>query len=358
MLQLGLAFRQRGARVVVVSAGEGPLRAEYEAAGVAVRVLPMPAAPEGRGASRLALLSYLLRLRRLARRERVDLFYVNTLGCYPAVLTARAVGLPCVWCVRESVAPGSPEFPRLRWARAVFSRHVHIVFVAEATRRLYTPLLDATPSHVIPNGLDQREIDAYCARVSVDAARERVGLRPGERAVVVVGTTCRRKGQHVFVDAALTLRRRWSDTRFLLVGARDGEFLSVLRERVGAADALDRVHFVYETPDVYDYYRAADVCVLSSFEESHPRVVLEAMAFARPLVATRVFGVPEQVTDAEAVLVPAGQPLALAAGIEGLLADPQAAEAMALRARARFERDFRIESTVAAHLRLLEQILF
>ncbi len=54
----------------------------------------------------------------------------------------------------------------------------------------------------------------------------------------------------------------------------------------------DSIHIVNETPHIYDFYRLADVLVCTSFEESFPRVLLEAMVFRLPIVSTDVNGIP------------------------------------------------------------------
>src|SRR5439155_8355849 len=93
-------------------------------------------------------------------------------------------------------------------------------------------------------------------------------------------------------------------------------------------------------PDVGRQFAAFDVFVLSSHTEGTPIVLFEAMAAGVPIVATRVGGVPDVVSPAEAALVAPADPVALAAEIRAVYRDPAVARARAQRASARLRRDF------------------
>jgi GT2 family glycosyltransferase len=145
-------------------------------------------------------------------------------------------------------------------------------------------------------------------------------------------------------------------TRFYVVGARPGAYLDEL-ERFVYDEGLRSVVFVAETPDVYDYFRMSDVFVCTSYEESFPIVILEAMAFALPIVSTDVFGIPEALThDREALLVRAGDAAALAAGVQRLLNDPARAARLAAGARARLVQRFTLGPMVDDYDRLLAEV--
>src|ERR1019366_731516 len=91
-----------------------------------------------------------------------------------------------------------------------------------------------------------------------------------------------------------------------------------------------------ETTDYLPYYAAADLFVCSSYEESSPRVVLEAMACRTPILASAVQGIPELVRpDFEACLLPAGDSAAWCEGLARLLSAPEIGRTLALHARAR-----------------------
>ncbi|MBI4560759.1 MAG: glycosyltransferase, partial [Candidatus Rokubacteria bacterium] len=112
------------------------------------------------------------------------------------------------------------------------------------------------------------------------------------------------------------------DCRFLVVG--DGELRSRLEAQVRALGLDSRVHFLGWRSDLPRVYADLDLVLLTSANEGLPVSVIEAMAAARPVVATRVGGVPDLVEDGVAgLLVPPGNPGALAEAIVTLLADPE-----------------------------------
>jgi glycosyltransferase involved in cell wall biosynthesis len=85
---------------------------------------------------------------------------------------------------------------------------------------------------------------------------------------------------------------------------------------------------------------AFDAFVLSSRTEGTPMVVLEAMAAGVPIIATRVGGIPQMLSEDEALLVEPENPTALANAIRAVYDDPTGAQARVLRAQERLQRDF------------------
>ena len=110
---------------------------------------------------------------------------------------------------------------------------------------------------------------------------------------------------------------------------------------------------VPETTSPYDYYGAADLFVCSSYEESFPRVILEAMAFELPILATNVHGVPEMARPGqEADLVPPGDSFALARGLARLLLDPARGTTLARAARQRVTAEYDTAHLLPRHAAL------
>jgi glycosyltransferase involved in cell wall biosynthesis len=108
------------------------------------------------------------------------------------------------------------------------------------------------------------------------------------------------------------------------------------------ADSLapGRFRWLGAIPDAARYFAAFDLFVLSSRAEGLPMVLLEAMAVCIPIIATRVGGVPDLLSPAEAMLVPPDNPAALAAAIRAAIDDPAATSSRAKAARVRQQSEF------------------
>jgi glycosyltransferase involved in cell wall biosynthesis len=148
--------------------------------------------------------------------------------------------------------------------------------------------------------------------------------------VVTVGRLAEQKGLPLLLDAAGLLAQRSPAPLFVLAG--DGPMEAALRRRIVEEDLP--VRLLGRRDDVADLLAAADVVVVPSSWEGQPLVVQEALRAGAPLVATAVGGIPDLAGDA-AVLVPYGDPAALADAIAALLDDPAAREWLAATARAR-----------------------
>lgn len=197
------------------------------------------------------------------------------------------------------------------------------------------------------------------------ALRIKHGIDPDVPLVVNVGAVTERKGQHIFVRAIdLLMKENFANSpwqprpRFLIIGARDGIYLESVEQDI-ALLGLDSVGIVRETADVEDYFLMADILVCSSFEESFPRVLLEAMALGVRIVSTNVFGIPEMLTgNDEAHLVPAGDAHKLAGAMKTALADHREGnEKMVSMAYARVSRHFSANRLLPLHQRLCRKAL-
>jgi glycosyltransferase involved in cell wall biosynthesis len=148
----------------------------------------------------------------------------------------------------------------------------------------------------------------------------------------------------VFLDMAVDVARARPDVAFLVVG--DGERRQALEEAARSRGLGSRVHFLGWRADVDRVYADLDVVVLTSRNEGSPVALIEAMAAARPVVATRVGGVGELVGDS-GLLTGVDDAPALALGVRRLLDDPAMAAQLGQRGRSRVVPAFSRERLVA-----------
>jgi len=166
-----------------------------------------------------------------------------------------------------------------------------------------------------------------------DCASARVALGiPGDMEVIVyVGRLDLAKGLGELVSSVSSLRDRRPRLRCYIVG--DGPARQPLAEAIAGQNADEQISLMpsCSTEEVANWMAAADVITLPSYREGCPNVVIEALASGRPVVATRVGGIPELMDDASGRLVPARDADALASALDQVLGQPWSPEAIAGR---------------------------
>ncbi|MGH9473618.1 MAG: glycosyltransferase family 4 protein [Terriglobales bacterium] len=183
--------------------------------------------------------------------------------------------------------------------------------------------------------------------------RARLGLEPGAPVLAVLGRLEPQKGHAVLLEAMPAVLRRFPRARLLCVGA--GRLAEELRARAQALGIESAVRFAGFQSDVRPYLALATITVLPSFYEGLPLAAMESLAAGVTIVATAVDGTPEIVRHEETgLLVPSGDPPALAAAINRLLQDDAWRARLAQHGRVwvrqNFDRRRQIESTQALYL--------
>ncbi len=149
-----------------------------------------------------------------------------------------------------------------------------------------------------------------------------------------------RKGLDVLLRALAQLRA--AGQRFRLCMLSGGPLLAAHQRLAAELGLADFVEFTDWVPSVSPYFRRADVFVLPSIQEGSGSIaLLEALQAGIPCIASACDGIPEDVTDGyDALLVPPGDTVALAAAVKRLLEDPPLRERLGVNARATFKRKF------------------
>jgi glycosyltransferase involved in cell wall biosynthesis len=336
-----------GACLTVVSAKEGPLRAQFASLGATVMIADIGALTQAAtpAAWRTAFKSLAARF----NLRETNLVVANTLACYWAVHLAAQADRPSLLYIHESTTPAafhatSTKQGMVPAVEAALGLATRVSFNTRHTSRYYEPFSRHTNFWLNPGWIDLAALDRHRDRHTPAALRVALGLPPGKRLVVNLGTVCERKGQHIFVRAVDLLWRRHPELaagcEFWMIGGRNSAYDECMTDLITQLERVN-LRLIPETPHAYDYLGAADLFVCSSFEESFPRVILEAMAMKVPVVSTSVHGIPEMVRhEQEALLVAPGDSSALAEGMARSLQDPRAAQTMATQARNRVATEY------------------
>lgn len=195
---------------------------------------------------------------------------------------------------------------------------------------------------VIANGVD---LSRFALTRQSDDYKTRLGLPANALVFGAIGRVVPVKAYPTLLQAAKLIFDEIPMAHLVMVG--DGPQLEALVQLAEEYQIAARVHFLGARKDVPEILRAFDVFVLSSESEGMSNTILEAMASARPVVATAVGGNPELVVDRETgLLVPPHDPPAMAAAIMKLLRDTELCRQMGWLGRQRVEEKFSLEVMV------------
>jgi glycosyltransferase involved in cell wall biosynthesis len=206
--------------------------------------------------------------------------------------------------------------------------------------RLLRAGIAADRIRVVPNAL--APVDAPLPRAE---ARQVLGVPLEGFLVGWVGRLSEEKGADVLVDAIPLLSGR--SIRYAFLG--EGPTSAALEERVWSRGLQNVVHWLGRVADAGRLFAAFDLFVLSSRTEGTPMALLEAMSAGIPIVTTRVGGVPEIVSDQEAILVAPEDPAKLADAIREAYENPAAARERADAARRKLSTAYDPEAWLDAY---------
>jgi glycosyltransferase involved in cell wall biosynthesis len=327
-----LAMERAGWRTLLATGragGEISVLEEARARGCRTVLLPTLVRPVSPARDLLAL----WQVWRLMRRERPALVHTHTSKAgFVGRLAARLARVPVVVHTPHGHVfygyygrAATAFFAALERLAARFTDRLVVLTEREIEEHLAWRVGRREQYVVIPSGVD---LDALRAAAPPhEAARRRLGVEHGTRLLVGLGRLEPVKGFRLLVDALPRIVAAVPSARLLLVG--EGSERAGLAARAAALGVGDRVELAGAQYDAPVFLAAADLVVVPSLNEGMGRVLVEAMALGRPVVAARVGGIPAVVADGETGrLVEPGDPEALAAAAVDLLKNPGLAERM------------------------------
>ncbi len=329
-VEIAAAVAGAGWTARVASAG-GRLVAEVERVGGRHVAMPLLAK------NPVGILRNARRLARLIEADGVAIVHARSRApAWSAWLAARRTGTRFVTTYHGAYGESLP-FKR-KYNSVMAKGDVVIVasrFMAELVTRQHG--VDPARIRVIPRGIDPSVFDPDAVSSErLSRLRDSWGLEKGAPVIMLPGRLTGWKGQAVLIDAAARLARR--DARIVLVGADQGRssYSDGLRRHAAALGLAGRVHLAGDCGDMPAALLLADVVIhASTAPEAFGRVVIEAQAMRRPVIAADFGGPVETVEEgATGWRVPPGDPAALAAAIDHVLALPDVArDAVGARAR-------------------------
>jgi glycosyltransferase involved in cell wall biosynthesis len=350
-------------RPLVVLPADGPLVELLRSAGAEVSFLPMMQlralpSPAYQGRYLARFWPTVWRLARLLRRERVELVHSNSLYVLYGAWASWLAGRPHVWHVREIPSLPGPAMFLLTTLVLALSARVILMSdaVGEALGRRHRRL------RVIPDGID---IDRFRPGRDGSAIRSEQGIEPGTPLVGFVARLDPWKGAHIFVRAAAEVVSRRPQTRFLVCGGELPGHAAYARDLKGLAATLGLdggiifTDWRYTLGRIPEVMAGLDLLVHASVQpEPFGLVLIEAMATAKPVIASRAGGPVEIVADGRTgILVTPGDHRELAEAILSLLDDPGRARRLGQAGRRRVEERFSIDRHLESVQALYASIL-
>jgi len=330
---------ERGWRVLLACQPDGRLAERAREAGVETRPVRMRGPLDPRGLAALV---------RLVRREHVSLVHTHSsIDAWLGGMAARLCRVPVVRTRHVSIAIRRGPNPVYRWLAD------RVITSGEAIRRVVLAA-GVPPARVvaIPAGVN---LESFPFGLKAPEIERELGL--GSPVVGSVAMFRGSKGHPQLLQAFARVRERHPRASLLLVG--DGIRRPWVEQLAGEAGLADAVVFTGFRPDVPALLAAMDCFALASTRtEGVPQALLQAFAVGVPVVASRIGGIPEVVTDGETGLLVESEAVPpLAAAIERVLEDPVGAAQRARAARALVEARFSHGRSVDRLLALYDEVL-
>jgi glycosyltransferase involved in cell wall biosynthesis len=348
VITLVAALRKMEFPVAVVCPRPGPLVDALKALGVRAHLIDMVRpAPDDEYEVSLPAMG---ELAALMRRWRPDVVHSHL---YPAFvhgsLAGQLSGVPALVTTAHTliVRPGDAWLTKLTATR--------IIAVSQAAKTLLVEGGVAPRAiHVIYNGIEPRYFDDESA--SAASVRAQLGIPADAPVIGTIARLSAEKGHRELLHIAHGVLQRKPEARFLIVGT--GPLADELETQTAKLSIQDRVIFTGARRDVTALNHLMDVFLLPSREEALPLAMLEAMAAARPIVASNVGGVPEVVVDGDTgMLFGPDDRQRFTDAVVNLIERPELARQYGERGRKRVAARFGVDRMVDETVRYYRSIL-
>lgn len=308
-----------------VSEPEPDIRRQFEDAGARILTVYCGNTPLV-GSSASLRITEMLALRKMVIRNRIDLVHINFMGLTnPALIGVYLTRAKIIFTEHASGLPlqrGPLKQILSRGIHAVISRRVaKYIGVSDYVRQRFRLVHHVSDDKTVTiyNGIN---LERFSPRDQSDARKE-LGLPLNRSIICSVAMLIPEKGIQHFVKAVELLVHKYDIKDLLVVLVGEGYYRDELEKLVNDLQLSDYVLFLGRRSDVQVVVAAADVVVVPSvWEEAFGLIIAEAMASARPVVASNIGGIPELIDDGiTGKMVKPGDSYELARTVYNLLID-------------------------------------
>ena len=299
------------------------------------------------------------KLVKIFRQWNIDIVHVNDYWWAPvSYLAAKICRIPVIVHIRQQIEP-------VRIKQYWLDKPDYLLPVSKDIENVVLSMA-VTPSHVhvTYSGID---LNRFCHAESQYEIRQRYGLKEDQLIIGTVANLFPRKGYEYLLEALVEVKDSIPNISCFIVGEGATSYKKTLVQLVEKLGLNSNVIFAGFQKNVNQFVNVVDVFVLPSIMEGFGIVLLEAMALRKAIVACRVGGIPEVITDGvTGILVPPKDSNALAKAIVGLITDEKAkqrfgeaarkvveerfSQEMAMKRIENLYRDLRIRARITSHV--------
>jgi len=305
--------------------------------------------------SPLFLLSFLIRTVRMLKRHRITLIHANGVTAFILItLPAKVAGIKIIYHLHDALLTQEEGGTMGTLARSLLLLWMKrfadaIVVVSEFAKKTIMSKDEILEKkiHVLHNGLDISQIRQPTPK----------RLQDGTPLILSFGTLSDRKGFHIGIEAMRILRDKHGvKVKYRIIG--DGPQRSFLENLIWEENLDGQVELLGFQTDVHHYVAQSDIVLIPSiWEDPLPLVVIESMANSKIIIASKVGGIPEMISNEEGFLVPKEDPEAIAEKILFIMGHSEHANELADNAYDRVKKEFTIEGMVMKLKKIYQEVL-
>lgn len=353
ILLLCRQLKEWGHQVIIATPAKSELASKASDAGVEV----CSHVSFGKGVHPFLTIQDVFSLKKIIEQRQIEILHTHGskdswAGAFAAYLSSSP---PKVVRTRHNIFPVARHLlNRLLYRR--LTDHLVVISRFILNSYLHDSFMEPKNISLIHSSVDLDKFDPN--RTSQGKFRQEYAIGPIEKVVGMVANVVPYKGPHDFLAAAVKILKSRDNVRFVLVGEGDDILLEKLKESVQGMGLEKRFIFTGIRNDIPAVLADLDVFCLPTHQEGLGTAILEAMAMQKPVVATRVGGIPDSVMEGEnGYLVDPGDREGLSRRISELLDDPQKAKIMGRAGRLRVEEEFTHQVMAQKTEELYKQLL-
>lgn len=281
----------------------------------------------------------------LIKKYQIDVVYTNTLICLDGAIAALLLRRRHIWHLHENLE-GNNEIKSYLSHKLVYKlvKFLSDIIIVNSKHVLNSYFNGPTNKcTVVHNGVDT---DKYNNKNS-NYLKLELGITSLTKIVAIVGTIIPIKGHMDFFVAAKQILSGYPDCVFVVVGSGNEMLLQNLKIYTQEENISSHFYYLGNRADIEHIMASIDVLVLASLQEAFGRVIVEAMAASKPVVATRSGGPEEILEDGKTgFLVPIHSPESMATSVLKILHDVRLANDMGKNGRQRVESTFSLKKYI------------